>query len=81
MRKVNLAQVPVEENPPSPAGRFQSFSQNISQALGHTKGSDSKQNSHAFDLELCRVPPGVSPLPVPRPFWPIRALPDFVRIR
>ena len=22
MRKVNLAQVPVEENPPSPAGRF-----------------------------------------------------------
>jgi hypothetical protein len=43
MPKVNLAQVPVEENPPSPSGRF--------------------------------------PLSVPRPFWPIRALPDFVRIR
>jgi uncharacterized cupin superfamily protein len=63
MRKVNLSQVPVEENPPSPAGRFQSFSQNISQALGHVKGSDSKQNSHPFDLELCRVPAGVSPCP------------------
>jgi hypothetical protein len=43
MPKVNLAQVPVAENPPSPSGRF--------------------------------------PLSVPRPFWPIRALPDFVRIR
>src|ERR1700732_2278109 len=34
MQKVNLSQVPVEETPPSPAGRFRSFSQNISQALG-----------------------------------------------
>jgi uncharacterized cupin superfamily protein len=63
MRKVNLSQVPVEENPPSPAGRFRSFSQNISQALGHIKDSDSKQNSHPFDLELCHVPAGVSASP------------------
>jgi len=63
MRKVNLSQVPVEENPPSPAGRFQSCSQNMSQALGHIKDSDSKQNSHPFDLELCRVPVGLSPCP------------------
>ena len=63
MRKVNLSQVPVEENPPSSTGRFRSFSQNISKALGHIKDSDSKQNSHPFDLELCRLPVGVSPCP------------------
>src|ERR1700722_7917936 len=63
MRKVNVSQVPVEENPPSPCGRFRSFSQNISIALGHIKDSDSKANSHPFDLEICRVPPGVSSSP------------------
>jgi uncharacterized cupin superfamily protein len=63
MRKVNVSQVPVEENPPSPCGRFRSFSQNISIALGHIKNSDSKANSHPFDLEICRVPPGVSSSP------------------
>jgi uncharacterized cupin superfamily protein len=63
MRKVNLSQVPVEENPPSPAGRFRSFSQNISLALGHIKDSDLKGDSHPFDLELCRVPAGASPSP------------------
>jgi uncharacterized cupin superfamily protein len=63
MRKVNLSQVRVEENPPSPAGGFRSFSQNISQVLGHIKDSDSKQHSHPFDLELCRVPAGVSASP------------------
>jgi uncharacterized cupin superfamily protein len=63
MHKVNLSQVPVEENPPSPCGRFRSFSQNISIALGHIKDSDSKANSHPFDLEICRVPPGASSCP------------------
>jgi len=63
MQKVNLSQVPVEENPPSPCGRFRSFSQNISIALGYIKDSDSKANSHPFDLEMCRVPPGVSSSP------------------
>ena len=62
MHKVNLSQVPVEENPPSPCGRFRSFSQNISIALGHIKDSDSKANSHPFDLEICRVPPVFPPL-------------------
>jgi uncharacterized cupin superfamily protein len=61
--QVNLSQVPVEENPPSPCGRFRSFSQNISIALGHIKDCDSKANSHPFDLEICRVPPGVSSSP------------------
>jgi hypothetical protein len=37
MHKVNVSQVPVEGNPPSPRGRFRSFSQNISIALGHIK--------------------------------------------
>ena len=63
MHKVNLSQVPVEENPPSPRGRFRSFSQNISIALGHIKDSDSRANSHPFDLEICQVPPGVSSSP------------------
>jgi hypothetical protein len=48
MRKVNVSQVPMEEAPPSPCGRFQSSSQNISIALGHIKDSDSKANSHPF---------------------------------
>jgi uncharacterized cupin superfamily protein len=63
MHKVNISQVPTEENPPSPGGRFRSFSQNISIALGRTKDSDSKVSSQPFDLELCRVPPGASPCP------------------
>jgi len=63
MRKVNLSQVPVEEHPPSPAGRFRSFSQNISKALGHIKDSDSRQSTHPFDLELCRVPAGAASSP------------------
>jgi uncharacterized cupin superfamily protein len=63
MHKVNLSQVPIEENPSSPSGRFRSFSQEISKALGHIKDSDSKQCTHPFDLELCRVPAGVSPWP------------------
>ena len=63
MHKVNLSQVPVEEHPPSPSGRFRSFSQNISIALGHIKDSDSKANSYPFDLEICQVPPGVSSSP------------------
>src|SRR5271156_5259172 len=63
MRKVNLSQVPVEENPSSPCGRFRSSSQNISIALGHIKDSDSKANSHPFDLEICRVPPGAASSP------------------
>ena len=63
MRTLNVSQVPVEEHPPSPGGRFQSFSQNISIALGRTKDSDSIAKAHPFDVELCRVPPGVSPSP------------------
>jgi uncharacterized cupin superfamily protein len=63
MHKVNLSQVPIEENPSSPSGRFRSFSQEISKALGHIKDSDSKQCTHPFDLELCRVPAGASASP------------------
>ena len=63
MQKVNISKVPAEENPPSPGGRFRSFSQNISIALERTKDSDSKVSSQPFDLELCRVPPGASPCP------------------
>jgi uncharacterized cupin superfamily protein len=63
MHKVNLSQVPAEENPSSPSGRFRSFSQDISRALGHVRDSDSKRSTHPFDLELCRVPAGASPCP------------------
>jgi uncharacterized cupin superfamily protein len=63
MRKVNLSQVPVKENPSSSSGRFRSTSQEISKALAHGEDSGPERSAHPFDLELCRVPPGASPWP------------------
>jgi uncharacterized cupin superfamily protein len=63
MKKINLRDVPVEHAPPSAGGRYASSSRNISIALGHVKDSDSKRQSHPFDVELCTVPPGKTPCP------------------
>jgi uncharacterized cupin superfamily protein len=63
VRKVNLKEIPLEVYPPSPSGKFRSSGQKISIALGHVMDSDSKRQSHPFDLELCTVPPGASPCP------------------
>jgi mannose-6-phosphate isomerase-like protein (cupin superfamily) len=63
MRRINLADVPLEGTPPSPNGHFRSSSQNVSIALGRCRNSDSKRETHPFDLELCRVPSGASPCP------------------
>jgi uncharacterized cupin superfamily protein len=63
MKKINISEVPLEQTTPSPGNRFSSASRNISIALGHVKDSDSKRESHPFDVELCSVPPGKSPCP------------------
>jgi len=63
MKKINLHDVPIEHAMPSPKGRYRSSSRNISIALGHAKHSDSKRESHPFDVELCTVPAGSSPCP------------------
>lgn len=47
----------------SPGGKFASVSRNISEALGRVPHSDSKRQSHPFDLELCTVPPGKANCP------------------
>jgi mannose-6-phosphate isomerase-like protein (cupin superfamily) len=63
MKRMNISEMPVEHARPSPGGRYLSSSRNISIALGHVKDSDSRRQSHPFDVELCSVPPGKSPCP------------------
>ena len=62
MRKINLADVP-EEAYASPKGKFACVSKNVSMALGRVPGSDRKSESHPFDVELCRIPPGTTMCP------------------
>jgi uncharacterized cupin superfamily protein len=63
MQRINLHKMDWTEWPASPKGKFAQSSKLISESLGHVRGSDSKRETHPFDLELCRVPPGRSPCP------------------
>ena len=62
MKKVNIAEIHPEPFT-SPKSKFASVSQNISVALGRVDKSDKKTESHPFDVELCRIPPGKSLCP------------------
>lgn len=62
MHKIHIADVP-EQPFTSPKGKFACVSQCISESIGRVPRSDKKSESHPFDVELCRIPPGTSMCP------------------
>ncbi|HMJ06786.1 MAG TPA: cupin domain-containing protein, partial [Chthoniobacterales bacterium] len=62
MKKVNLSEM-AERARRSPAGKYQSFSREISVALGREEKSFDLQKRHPFDLTLARIPPGAAYCP------------------
>ena len=62
MQKVNIRDVP-EEYDESPKGKFASYSQGVSLALGREAASFDLRTRHPFDVELSRVPPGKAHCP------------------
>lgn len=57
MNKVNLNAI-AERERRSPAGKYRSFSREISVALGREEKSLDLDKRHPFDLTLARIPPG-----------------------
>ncbi|HVU39254.1 MAG TPA: cupin domain-containing protein [Opitutales bacterium] len=62
MQKVNLAQLPEEEDQ-SPKGKFHSYYKGVSLALGRDDRSLDLSKRHPFDLEYNRIPPGAANYP------------------
>lgn len=62
MKHVFVPDLPWEEQR-SPAGKFQSFAQNISVALGGIRNGGTWCGGHPFDLQIRRIPPGASVCP------------------
>lgn len=62
MPSINLADVPWHEQR-SPSGKFRSFCQNISVALGAPRNAGPSHGGHPFDLQVRRIPPGASICP------------------
>jgi uncharacterized cupin superfamily protein len=63
MKKVNVAQVPVEQRR-SPKGRFVLERQHVSLALGGIKNVGPWGGGHPFDIELARLLPGKANYPM-----------------
>jgi uncharacterized cupin superfamily protein len=62
MPRVNLADIPwIEQR--SPSGKFHSFCQNLSIALGGARNVGPSQGGHPFDVQIRRVPPGAAICP------------------
>ena len=62
MHKINIDQMQERERR-SPAGKYQSFSREISIALGRDDKSLELNKRHPFDLTLARIPPGAAYCP------------------
>ena len=62
MHKINLDQIEERERR-SPAGKYQSFSREISVALGREEKSLDLDKRHPFDLTLARIPSGAAYCP------------------
>jgi uncharacterized cupin superfamily protein len=62
MRKINLGDIP-EESWFSPKGKFGGASKEISVALGRKPHSTDLNERHPFDVEVSRLPPGMSVCP------------------
>jgi len=62
MPRIHLDQVPWQEQR-SPSGKFHSFSQNISVALGCPRNAGLSRGGHPFDVQIRRIPSGASVCP------------------
>ncbi len=62
MRKINLSEV-TESERKSPKGKYRSYRQEVSVALGRDPDSPDLSKRHPFDLMLTRIPPGASYCP------------------
>ena len=62
MNRVHLPSLPWDEIK-SPTGKFHSFCQNISLALGGLRNTGTWGGGHPFDLQVRRIPPGAAVCP------------------
>jgi uncharacterized cupin superfamily protein len=62
MRKINIADI-LEEPLSSPKGRFAMTDKLISGHLGRQPSSTDLRERHPFDLEICRIPAGLTHCP------------------
>ena len=62
MRKINTKDI-VELTWSSPKGKFVGAGKEISEELGRKPFSTDLKERHPFDVEICRVPPGMTPYP------------------
>jgi uncharacterized cupin superfamily protein len=62
MLKVNLRDIPASART-SPKGKFSRANQDVSVALGRKPDSLDLAERHPFDVQVCRIPPGVSRCP------------------
>jgi uncharacterized cupin superfamily protein len=62
MRKINMRDIP-EESWSSPKGKYGGASKEVSVALGRKPQSTDMNERHPFDVEISRVPPGMSVCP------------------
>jgi uncharacterized cupin superfamily protein len=62
MRKINIADI-AEETWSSPKGKFGMTDKLISVLLGRQPSSTDLRELHPFDLEICRVPAGLTHCP------------------
>jgi len=62
MRKINTKDI-AEITWSSPKGKFVGAGKEISEELGRKPLSTDMKERHPFDVEICRIPPGMTPYP------------------
>lgn len=62
MRIINTKDI-VEISWSSPKGKFVGAGKEISEELGRKPLSTDLKDRHPFDVEICRIPPGMTPYP------------------
>src|SRR5258706_7573601 len=62
MRKINIKDI-VEITWSSPKGKFVGAGKEVSEELGRKPFSTDLKERHPFDVEICRIPPGMTPYP------------------
>ena len=62
MRKINTKDI-AELTWSSPKGKFVGAGKEVSEELGRKPTSTDIMERHPFDVEICRIPPGMTPYP------------------
>ncbi len=62
MKKINIRDIPPSTKA-SPKGKFSRTVTDVSVALGRKPDSADLNERHPFDVQICRIPPGVSRCP------------------